>query len=40
MLMYIKYFTRVLHTINIIPKQGSNSKEGITNTRNVLKKNT
>jgi hypothetical protein len=39
-LIHIKYFTRVLHTISIIPKQGSDSKEKITNTSNVLKKNT
>jgi len=39
MLIYIKYFIRVLHTISIIPKQGSDFKEKITNKCNVLKKN-
>jgi hypothetical protein len=39
-LILIKYFIRVLHTMRVISKQGSSSKEKIINTRIVLKKNT
>ena len=38
MLILTKYFIRVLLKISIIPKQGSNSKEKMTNTCTVLKK--